>query len=253
MVRNVFRWLFVSAVIGVVGSASGQSVPIATGEWAPFTGEKLPSQGIATEIVVAICRAAKIDPVFSFLPWKRAEFQLDVGESFAAFPYITNEQRLAKYDFSEPLFFTTTKFFYYSKAHAFEALKVDKLAEMAKYSVVVLEGTWTISALKAAGIRVAEAPSMASAVQMLRWGRVDFLVMEQTVSFEAIKKAFPDDIDDFKVLENNFFGSAGSRLMVSRTYPQSKALLEKFNEGLRIIKSNGVLDRIAKKNRLIVN
>lgn len=50
--------------LAVAGLGMAQCVPFNTGEWEPFTSEKLPNKGCATELVVAICRAGGIEASF---------------------------------------------------------------------------------------------------------------------------------------------------------------------------------------------
>ena len=127
---------------------------------------------------------------------------------------------------------------------------MSSLADLSKNSVVILSGSWFEKDLKAAGLKINLAPSMENAIKRLQAGRADFLVEEQTVGYDAIKTVFPADVESFQVLPNNFFPSGGSYLMVSRTYPNSKELLAKFNSGLKTIRSNGVFDALAVKYKL---
>lgn len=77
--------------IPFIGKAS--EIPFATGEWAPFTGKKLPEYGMITEIVSAACSAANLTPQYHFYPWKRAELNVVEGNVFATFPYRKTSKR----------------------------------------------------------------------------------------------------------------------------------------------------------------
>ena len=46
-------------------------VIFATGEYLPFTSERLDGYGVTSELVKAICQAADINPEYRFFPWKR--------------------------------------------------------------------------------------------------------------------------------------------------------------------------------------
>ncbi len=215
-----------------------------------LTSAKLPEKGCATELVAAICKAGEIDPVFSFFPWPRAEALVETGEAFAAFPYAANDQRKATFDFSDPIFYTAPKFIYCVTAKAFGSLKASSLADLKPYGVALLSGTWTEKDLRAAGIRVHLVNSVDSGVKMLRSGRVDFFVEDETVAFAAIERVYPGETESFKSLRSTFWGKTGNHLIVSRKYPGASELLDRFNKGLKEIRRNGTYRRITSKYKM---
>jgi polar amino acid transport system substrate-binding protein len=241
------------ALLIIAGIALAQApIPFNTGDWEPFSSTKLPNKGCATELVAAICKAGGIEPSFNFYPWPRAEAMVESGDAFGAFPYAMNEARKAKFDFSEPLFYTTPRFIYHSRAKSFAKLKVSTLADMKNYSVAIIAGHFTENDLKTAGIKVNTAPGLENIVKMLQSGRVDFIVEEETSAFDAIKKVFPTEMANFRTLPNTFWPLGGNHLMVSKTYPNAQALLVKFNKGLQELKKNGVYKQITAKYNMTV-
>jgi len=87
--------MVLAAVLFSLGSAyaGAESVVLATGEWPPYTSEKLPEYGFVTKIVTAACNAGGITPEYHFYPWARAEMLADSCEVFAAFPYVITEEK----------------------------------------------------------------------------------------------------------------------------------------------------------------
>lgn len=85
---------------------------------------------------------------------------------------------------------------------------------------------------------------------MLYSGRRDFYIDDQAVIYDSIKRIFPNEIKYFAVLEKPFDEARENYVMVSRKYPNSAKILEKFNYGLEIIKKNGEYERIIKKYNL---
>lgn len=237
-------------VLATAAPGLGQPVPFNTGEWEPFTSDKMPQQGCATELVAAICKAGGIDPDFHFFPWLRAEALVETGEAFGAFPYAMNEPRKAAFDFSDPLFYTAPKFIYRVDGTSFGSLRVASLADLRPYSVALLAGTWTEGDLRSAGIRVHLVNAVDSGVKMLQSGRVDFLVEDETVAFAAIERVCPGEADSFKSLRKTFWGATGNYLIVSRRYPGASALLARFNKGLKEIQRNGTYWRITAKYKM---
>lgn len=241
------------ALLLMTGMALARApIPFNTGEWEPFSSSSLPNKGCATELVAAACKAGGIEPSFQFYPWLRAEVLVESGAAFAAFPYAMNEDRKARFDFSEPLFFTTPRFIYYNQIRSFDHLKATTLTDLKPYSVAILAGSHTEEALKTAGVTVYTAPGLSNIVRMLHAGRVDFILEVETVAFDTLKKTFPDEADHFESLPDTFWPHVGAYLMVSRKYPDAQALLAKFNKGLREIQKNGVYKQITTTYRMTV-
>lgn len=230
--------------LAMAGLGMAQSVPFSTGEWEPFTSEKLPNMGCATELVAAICKAGGIEASFHFYPWIRAERMVVSGEAFCAFPYVMNDTRKRQFDFSDPLFYGVNKFVYYAGSGAFREPKVAALVDLKPYRVAVLRGSFLEEDLRKAGIGIEIVNSLDSAARMLHSGRVDFMVDEETAVFHALQACFPGESGRFRALPNVFWGSTASYLIVSRDYPNARAILARFNRGLRAIKKNGVYRRI---------
>lgn len=107
--KVLHRLGFLGFALGTMAFAQ-PAIPFHTGEWKPYTSSRLPNGGCATELVAAVCKAAGITPSFEFFPWLRAEYQVEEGQAFCAFPYVMNSARKVRFDFSEPLFLTAPRF-----------------------------------------------------------------------------------------------------------------------------------------------
>lgn len=235
-------------------STSEQPVTFTVGEWEPFTGSSLPGKGIASEIVSAVCSEARIPIQIKFMPWTRAEKLVFEGQAFASFPYAKNEDREAKYNFSDPIFYTTTQFAYYSALRDFSSLRITSWADVKPHKVAYLSGSVFEKAMKDAGITVILVADIENAVRMLQAGRVDLIVDEPAVYLTAIRKLFPNEVDKFKLVDSPLFGPPiPVHLMVSRTYPHAAALLARINAGLAVLKTNGTLAGFAKRYGIRVN
>ena len=92
------------ALFCLAGVSQAQSVKFAIGEWEPYTGQKLPGNGLAAEIVTAASKAAGLAPAYEFTPWKRAESTVAQNQNFATFPYLQTPERASKFIFSDVLF-----------------------------------------------------------------------------------------------------------------------------------------------------
>lgn len=236
--------------------AAGIAEPIVfyTGEWEPFTGSQLPNKGIATEIVIEACKAAGIESKFEFVPWTRAENMVANGTAFGTYPYAKNDERAAKYYFSEVMLYTSTGFVYYEPKKNLSNVSIQNWTALKPYSLIYLTGSWLENDIKANGIAVTLVNDLDSAVRMLYAGRSDMICEEPVAVLSAVKKLYPNEADKFKVINTNMFGGKNPVfLMVSKTYPGARELLAKFNGGLATIRANGVLKGIASKYGITID
>lgn len=228
--------------------AENMRIDIATGEWPPFSSEKLPEYGRATALVTTICKAAGIQPAYKFFPWKRAEQKVARGEIFAAFPYAISEERREIYDFSEPLFYGINVFMYYSRNPRTESFDTYSNPEDFRgYRIGGISGSFLSATFENAGLDFEPTTSIDQSIHKLVAGRLDFCIDDRLVLYDAIRRLYPNDIKQFKFLAKPFGKKTPTGLLVSRAYPGAQELLEKFNMGLTIIKQNGEYDRIIKK------
>lgn len=117
------RFFAVAAVCMLMaGGAFAQKVAFSTGEWAPYSGEKLPGQGLVTEIVNAGAKKAGLVPEYSWVgdAWLRCEEAVKTGTAFATFPYSKTDERVKLYDYSDPLI-TGKSIIYYLNPYKFTA------------------------------------------------------------------------------------------------------------------------------------
>jgi len=234
---------------GVMAEAQATVVPFATGEWAPYSSERLPGQGAAVEIVNAACAAAGLRPTYQFVPWKRAEQQVVDGNVFAAFPYFVIPERVARpdlYAHSDALFPAVFRVLYDKRNPATPGpVPFARTEDLRGYTVGVLAGSPLITTpLEKAGVAYEETTNLADSVRKLAMGRVDFVIDDDAVAWAAVKEAFPDRLNDFAFLPRPFTPVLTAHLLVSRRFPESASLLARFNDGLKKIRSSGALQKI---------
>lgn len=257
--RTCFRFvLTVAATCGLLGSPTSWSeeakraepvrVAFATGEYRPYTSESMPNLGATTELVTAICNAAGIVPEYVFVPWKRAELNLANGLVFGAFPYSANPERKQQFDFSDPLYVVSNALVYYEGNARVRALKGDEaLPDLKQYKFGVIAGSFAEPQLKQLGIGYNTVTTVDQLVQMLELGRFDIYIDDEATIFDAVNRLFPADAAKFRALATPFGARTPNGVMVSRSYPNSAGILQRFNEGLAKIKKTGEYDKILAK------
>ncbi len=115
-------------------SIYAEPIPIVTGnKFAPFTDEKLPNGGLATEIIQKTFSEMGYETKIKFLPWQRGFNATKENKYFGTFPYSYNEERSKNFYFSEPIYNQVFLFFvlknsniHYSAESDLQGLRVCK-------------------------------------------------------------------------------------------------------------------------------
>lgn len=256
--RNIlllfFMWT-ITASVPLSAATAETVIPLATGEWVPYASQHLPSNGAAAEIVTAAFQAVGMQVRFEFYPWKRAETAVANGTVFAAFPYFVLAERVARSDLflhSQPLF-SSVYGILYNTTHTDAAHLVDyhQPRDLAGKRIGILAGTPMVAhPLQDAGVSFEETPVIEFSVRKLYAGRIDYVIDDRAVLSSKIQELFPGETSSFAFLPIDFTQKRTMHLLVSKNYPQSEPLLQRYNEGLRIISTNGTLDALYKKHKL---
>ncbi len=221
-------------------------VDLATSEYPPFVSKLLKENGFVPEILNLIFKEIDIQPNYRFLPWKRCEAELLKGKVWAAFPYGKNAAREKRFLFSEVIFNSTSSFFYYKKK---PINNWKKLSDLKPYTIGGVLGYFYETDFKKNNLKVDYAPTELSNIKKLIKGRVQLIITDDLTNWELIKKHFPEEIKNFGILPKPYDVS-GNYLMVSKTYPDAKELLRKFNKTLQKLKANGLLTSILRRYKL---
>jgi len=240
----VVFWLVISLEVKA-DQSSNPNVIFAIGEWAPYTSQHLPGYGVAAELVSAITAASNITPEYNFYPWIRAEVHVREGDAFATFPYVITDGRQRIYNISDVLFHGIHKFSYYVEAGD-SPLTIDyeDIEDLREYRIGVMNGSYFQEQLDKLAIPYETSTTVDQSVHKLKLGRIDFYLDSPAIISAAIKRMYPESISQFKFLPKPFDDEQPYVLLVSRKYPDSESLLNRFNTGLRVIKENGTYDRI---------
>jgi len=240
--------LILVALLGLAGGVQAQAVKYAIGEWAPYTGQQLPGNGLATEVVTAASKAAGLAPSYDFVPWKRAESSVLQNTHFATFPYLRSPERQGKFLFSDVLFSSTLRVLLFKNNEKAKKLNFSTVADLKGMNVLIIAGSDVVKKmLEDAQVSVTESQQMDSAIKMLEVSRVDAIVDDQAVLFKALSSLPADKKALFFYAEKPFGDKTDYRAMSSASYPDGKKLIDHLNAGLAKIRESGELATIQKK------
>ena len=193
------------ALSPLLAQAQEVELPLAIGEWAPYTGEKLADYGAATEIVTAACKAGGLKPKYVFSPWKRAEASVLDGANFATFPYLKTPERAETYEFSDPIFNSSIGIVRHTANAKTKDFKYKAIDDLKPFHVGTTAGTKAVAdPLAKSGVVCEETAVLDQSVSKLQLGRIDFVIEERVATLDAIKRLYPGNVDDFKFIDGDF-------------------------------------------------
>ncbi len=228
-------------------ASTSQELIIMTGEWEPYVGSNLPGFGFTSEIIREASNAVGLKVSIQFAPWSRCEAAIKHGKAFAGFPYSTNNSRVDFAFFSQPIAKSRTVFFY--NTNKLEDFNFSSLDELKSHLIGGVRGYYYEPRFKKMELSVDYSDNEDDALKKLFWGRVTLMPLNELVGWEKIRNLFPEQVGSFNT-SKTALDEQNLNLMVSRKYPDSAALLQRFNEGLTTILNNGVYKKIMERHKI---
>lgn len=248
--KRAYMFLFIVLNLIICDSLfGGEKIKIVTGEWAPYVSKNMENNGIVGEIVREAFKEEGINVEFVYMPWKRGEIEVKKGNYFGTFPYITTEERKIEFEFSNSIFSSKGKFFYLKNSvvnkewHNFDDLR--------EYKIGGTLGYWYSELFKEKGLNVDYVVSDEQNFMKLYSKRVDIVPTDEIVGEYIIDKLYPNEKEKFDVMDG-VLNQGELKMMVSKSYPGYKSMLNRFNAGVDKIKTNGKYKNIIDKYRFKV-
>jgi polar amino acid transport system substrate-binding protein len=235
--------LMLSLCLTAPAAGRGEELIAATGEWAPYVSRRLEDKGFIARILSDAFEIMGVEARIVFYPWRRCYDSVISHRVWAAFPYSPTEERLKEVMFSDVISYSVTKFF------AYGGPEIDRYAGPAAlkpYTIGGVIGYFYEEDFKRHGLTVDYAARETAAIEKLVKGRTDLLALNELVGWRLIQNRFPDRMARFRTLEPAY-SRDDLHLIVSRTYPGGKELLERFNAALRTVKDNYIYDGILER------
>jgi len=203
------------------------------------------ASGIFPDIIRAVFKGSHIRPEFEFLPWLRGEHEVQAGKAFATFPYLKTKARRETFGFSAPIIYFFPKFFY-NRSRFPDGFEWQTLTDFKGYKIGGVRGYWYEQDFKDAGLTTLYVTSDRQNIEMLRFKRIDFTLIDELVGWNLIRRTAPSFIGSYAV-SAKAESSAAFHLMISPEYPGGDKLTQLLNMGLKRIQQSGeyqeILDR----------
>ena len=234
MAKKLNRYTYIAAALLTVAiyKTSAESLTITSGEFPPYSGAHLKSQGIASQIVRGAFEQANSEHKLEieFQPWKRAIASLNKGNAIASYPYFMNESRKQDFYFSEPLYAATALVYGNSSTKDDVEPKIDSLvclplgfamgsmsAVIDKYDLVLVRPNYLVQCF-----------------QLLYKQRVEYVFADKDVAEYIVRNKLQPTSE--KLYPLPFFNTQSDLHLIVKKSEAGQLLLDQFNKGLKDFK-----------------
>jgi ABC-type amino acid transport substrate-binding protein len=217
-----------------IGNA--QELTLFSGEYEPYTSEKLPGGGPYSVYLQEVFARAGFTLKIEFLPWARAEYFIDNGEVLGAFPYGITETRRTKYLFSKAI----------GQANLGAVVNINhvqvgdiqhlSLGSLKKYKVLLLRGMYLEEEFSSRKINFQSLNTLAQAINMLTLNRGEIFLEDLLALRKGVNELSVEERQDLRVFKvdsiEDIVISQPFAIMYSPRFPGVEAYISKINQAI---------------------
>ena len=221
------------------------SISLAANDYPPLIAQNEPGGGSMSRLVVEAFRRADVDVKITYVPNNRAISGVMMGLYDGSYGWAHAEDRDRKLLYSStPIY--TFRMVFFERRGANIAWK--SLAELAPYKIGATLGDHysdEFSTLQASGkLQVDFANDDLANMRKLLVGRVDLFAMEESAGHTLIRDSFAPADQEKLAAQANAISTFPSFLVVNRSNPRGRELIERFERGLRLLAQSGELNKV---------
>jgi len=227
-------------------------VRLATLDWEPYIGQKLPDQGYTAELIREAFRDQGWDVKIEFYPWARALHLARTGAVDGLMPEYVHRSRKSEFRSSFP--FRGGPLVLYKRQGEIARFTADPATDTDRaLSTIkgkrfgVVRGYLNTPAFDAATyLKKEEANDDATNLRKLVYKRIDFAVIDQRVAEYIIRTQYPDYVNKLEPMQPPL---AENPLYIAFSLKSARheQAMTAFNRGLTNMQKDGRLEALYKK------
>lgn len=214
-----------------------RTVIVSTGEWSPIISKQKLGYGPLSMVISEAFALSGIKVEFQFFPWKRAMQELRSGRTMASSAWRKTSDREQEFLFSDGVYDNQNVFFHL-KSTPFDW---NTLSDLKNYYIGAALGYAYSEDFEKGEERgdfeVFRVNKEKSLIEMLLTKRIDVFPANREVGLQLIRTQTPEAFAQFAIHPKPI--SLKPLHLVFNKDPNSKAMLNKFNLGLRQLKQSG--------------
>lgn len=231
----------------LIGFAHAQdTVMLSNVEWAPYSGEKLPHFGLASQIVTEAFEYEGVKVAFKWYgtAWKTAYLDARKGKVDGTLIWSKSDTRLAEMHFSDVVIPGEQHVFFYLKDKEFDWNTIDHLKGLKLGGVLDFEyGPFIEDAEIKGHVVIDRFATEPKTLLKLLEGRIDLFLSNKEIGLELINNNLTPEQAAKITFHPKPFHEKEYHLLLTKSRPESAASIEKFNKGLAKLKASGKYDQ----------
>lgn len=239
-------WCLFSCAVPARAADVPDVVLLTSGEWPPFYSAAMPGGGFANRVISESFALEGIKVQFEFVPWRRALEMAARGPAVGSAGWLPMEDRTARFLFSDPVF-DSERVFFFRKDKPFDWRTLDDVRDL-RVGVTLgsAEEFPFEEILGGKGGKLDVARDYVSGMKMLVAGRMDVYACNRAVGLFILANRIHAG-EDLVAPHSRPIFSETNHLILSRREPFARALMDRFNAGLRKLRECGRYEDIRRE------
>lgn len=226
------------------------SVSLTAADYPPLIDLRLPNGGLLTHIVAAAFRLTNVETHFLRMPNNRAIIGVISGTYEGSYGWAHNPERDRKLLYSEQPIYANRMVFFHRRGQEYPW---KRLADLAAYQIGITLGNHysdEFARLQAAGaLKVQGAASDVINLRKLALGRIDLFPMQEDAGRFLVAHELAPGEQSQIVAQSVAFDTVPVYLVIRRSHPLARTLIERFDRGFRQLVDSGQLQRMIDEAR----
>ncbi len=243
--ERLHRWLLVLVLLAP-GMAGAEPLRLVADPWPPFTGQTLPNNGLATDLVATALSRAGYATHYDEVPWTRAVRGLQHAEYDVLVSAWFSEERAEFGYFSQPYLLNRIRFL----RRKGTAIEFRSLSDLYPYRIAVVRG-YAYSSEFSSDPRLTkvEVGSFESGARMLQRQRVDLVLEDEYVANFHLGRSLKKIAGELEFLPLAL-SENGLHILIRRSLPEHQRVAERFNQAIAAMQADGSYAQILKRHGL---
>jgi len=224
-------------------AAAAEDIRLTNGEWAPYLGQHLPYNGVASRIVSEAFALEGVQVKWEFLPWARALHLAEQGQREGTAVWLRSPERDTQFYVSAEVIDSGYSLFHRKG----EALNWKRVADLKGLRIGGINGydygADFQRAEQSGELQVVRLPSEEQGLRMLLANRLDVFPIDPVVAMDLLHSHFSAAERARLTYDPKPLRSDSLHLLLSRKVPGNDALMVRFNRGLASLRASGRIAR----------
>ncbi len=244
MPRNFFYVISLLLIFFCSNILAGETIKLASLEWEPYIGPKMPDEGYVAEIMKEAFKRNEKTVLIDYLPWARAVKMTKDGDYVGYMPEYYSED--LKKDFILSTSFPGGPLGFFKKKTTKISFKT--LEDLKPYSIGVVRGYVNTAEFDAATyLKKDEAKDDLTNFKKLIVGRIELIVCDKNVGEHLLKTELKESAGEVEFVEPAL-ENKDLYLCISKSQQNGQKIINEFNAAIKQMADDGTMQKILDKH-----